>query len=129
MIERKHKFLIQRLAAFAFEAGTELLLSRVNEIAQFLVKRFPHNAKHFLDYFEVCLKKVYAKRFATVEFAGALNFEKLKQILRSNNRYENCEFVLSEAPELIGGFKVTQADDVLDFSLKAQLNELINILK
>ncbi len=129
MIERKHKFLIQRLAAFAFEAETEALLSRVNEIAQFLVQRFPHNTKTFLDYLEVCLKRAYSRRFATVEFAGALNFEKLKQILNSNYRFKDCEIVLSEAPRLIGGFKITRADDVLDFSLKAQLNELINILK
>lgn len=129
MMERKHKFLIQRLANFVFEAASEMLLLRVKAVAQFLIQRFPQNAKQFLNYFEACLKKVYYKKHVQVEYAGSIDFEALKRALESSKNFESSEIVWEENPELIGGFRLKKEDNILDFSVKAQLNALVNTLK
>ncbi len=128
-MERKHKFLMQRLAEFVFEKGTQEIQERVQAAVQILIQKFPRNSKQFLDCFEASLKKVYAKKFAIVEFAGTLDMHHLKQLLSKDASLSKCELISKECPELMGGFKIKNGDNVLDFSIKSQLNALINNLK
>ena len=121
--------MIQRLADFVFEATSEALLLRVKAVVQFLIQRFPQDAKRFLNYFEACLKKVYYKKHVRVEYAGSVDFEALRRVLESSKNFENSEIVWEENPELIGGFNLKKEDNILDLYIKAQLNSLVNTLK
>jgi F0F1-type ATP synthase delta subunit len=127
-MERKHKFLIQRLAAFVFEADTNYG-PKVEAIAAFLSRKYPRSTKEVLDYFWFCLQKAYRKRYATVAFSGPINFDDLKKILSEKIHLNKDTMVAIEAPELISGFKIQLGDDVWDHTLKAQLSELMNTLK
>lgn len=127
-MERKHKFLIQRLAGFVFETEGNYG-NKVGAIAEFLVQKYPRSEKKVLDYFWFCLQKVYRQNYATVEFAGHVDMDALGKIFSERAHLSKDNTVAIEAPELIGGFKVRLGDNVWDHTLKAQLNELVNTLK
>lgn len=127
-MERKHKFLIQRLAEFVFESDSNYG-DKVGAIAEFLSKRYPRSTKKVLDYFWFCLQNVYRKKYATVEFAGHVDIDALGKIFSEKVRFNKNNTVAVETPELIGGFRVRLGDNVWDHTLKAQLRELVNTLK
>ena len=61
-MERKHKFLIQRLAEFVFESDKDYE-GKVGAIAEFLAKRYPRSTKKVLDY----LRKLTKERILGAE--------------------------------------------------------------
>lgn len=127
-MERKHKFLIQRLAEFVFETDRNYE-GKVAGIAEFLSQKYPRSTKKVLDYFWFCLQKVYRQKYATVEFAGHVDIDALGKIFSEKVHFDKNNTVAVEAPELIGGFKVRLGDNVWDHTLKTQLKELVNTLK
>ena len=127
-MERKHKFLIQRLAEFVFESDANYE-SKVGAIAEFLSQKYPRSTKKVLDYFWFCLQKVYRQKYATVEFAGHVDMDALGKIFSGKAHLNKNNTVAIETPELIGGFRVRLGDNVWDHTLKAQLRELVNTLK
>ena len=129
MMERKHRVLMQRFAAFVFNTQLGDYKQRVSAVADLIATRYVRSTKEFLNYFWFCLQKLYHQRYATVEFAGHLDLQKLAEVLHQTVDFSECEIVASECPEVIGGFKIKLGDNVLDCTLKAQLNELVNTLK
>ncbi len=129
MIERKHKFLIQQLTEFVFEADEKSLLERVKAAAAFLTQKYSRSAKDFLDYFWFCLQKMYNKKYATIEYTGRINLKAIERELQSFAKFDHCKINSIENPVLIGGFKIKHGDNVWDYSLKSQLKELVNTLK
>ena len=65
-MERKHKVLLKYLARLTFEGIEEDLKERIRAIAEFLVQRYPRDAKAFLTQYERSLKEVFSERYATV---------------------------------------------------------------
>lgn len=129
MIERKHKFLIQRLTDFVFEADENSLLERVKAAGAFLTQKYSRSSKDFLDYFWFCLQKMYHKKYATIEYTGQIDLKVIDQVLQSSVKFQHSKINPIENPKLIGGFKVKCGDNVWDCSLESQLKELVNTLK
>lgn len=129
MIERKHKCLIQKLAQFTLAGGTSEIMQRVEMIAQWLVQHYPRKSRAFLKYYFSVLQKVYAQRYAVVGFAGRLDDTLLDPILHQLNILDPSFCIKEEHPELMGGFKIQQGDNVWDASLKGQLDAFIKNLK
>ena len=127
-MERKHKFLIQRLAEFVFESEGNYE-GKVGAIAEFLSQRYPRSTKKVLDYFWFCLQKNYRQKYATVEFAGCIDIGALSKIFSEKAHLDKNNTIALEMPELIGGFRVKLGDNVWDHTLKTQLKELVNTLK
>ena len=69
-MERKHKVLLKYLARLTFEGTEEDLKERIRAIAEFLIQRYPRDAKAFLTQYERSLKEVFSERYATVMYAG-----------------------------------------------------------
>lgn len=128
-MERKHKFLIQRLTDFVFEADESSLLERVKASVAFLTQKYSRSSKDFLDYFWFCLQKVYHKKYATIEYTGHIDLKAIDQVLQASDKFDHCKITSVENPKLIGGFKIKCGDNVWDSSLESQLKELVNTLK
>ena len=120
-MERKHKVLLKRLARLTFEGTEAELRNRIRAVVEFLIQRYPRNAKAFLTQYERCLKDVYAERYATVVYAGAFR-EQWLQELAVTKRLSDRHWETEENPELLGGFKIRVGDTVWDCSLKGQLS-------
>jgi|GEM_PF-3428127 len=129
MIERKHKFLIQQLTEFVFNADESSLLERVKASVTFLTQKYSRSSKDFLDYFWFCLQKMYHKKYATIEYTGQINLKVIEHTLQSFAKFGHCKLTPVENPKLIGRFKVKHGDNVWDYSLESQLKELVNTLK
>lgn len=129
MMERKHKFLIQRLTKFVFNADESSLLERVKASVAFLTQKYSRSPKEFLDYFWFCLQKMYNRKYATIEHTGNIDLKVIEHTLQSFAKFDHCKLIPVENPKLIGGFKVKHGDNVWDYSLESQLKELVNTLK
>lgn len=122
-MERKHKVLLKYLARLTFEGAEEDLKERIRVIAEFLIQRYPRNAKSFLTQYERSLKEVFAERYATVIYAGVFREQWLRELIAAKN-FSERRLEKEEHPELLGGFKIRVGDTVWDCSLKGQLNAL-----
>ena len=120
-MERKHKVLLKYLARLTFEGAEEDLKERIHAIAEFLVQRYPRDAKAFLTQYERSLKEVFAERYATVMYAGIFREQWLRDLLEAERLTER-RLEKEEYPELLGGFKIRIGDTVWDCSLKGQLS-------
>ncbi len=128
-MERKHKFLIQRLTDFVFEVEEDALLERIKASVAFLAQQYSRSSKEFLNYFWFCLQKVYHQKYATIEYTGHIDLKAIDQVLRTAVNFDHCKITSVENPKLIGGFKIKCGDNVLDYSLETQLKELVNTLR
>lgn len=120
-MERKHKVLLRYLARLTFEGSGEDLKERIRAIAEFLIQRYPRDAKTFLTQYERSLKEVFAERYATVMYAGIFREQWLRDLLEAKHLAER-RLEKEERPELLGGFKIRVGDTVWDCSLKGQLS-------
>ena len=120
-MERKHKVLLKYLARLTFEGAEEDLKERIHAIAEFLVQRYPRDAKAFLTQYERSLKEVFSERYATVMYAGIFREQWLRDLLEAERLTER-RLEKEEHPELLGGFKIRIGDTVWDCSLKGQLS-------
>lgn len=120
-MERKHKVLLKHLARLTFDGSEEELKERIRVIAEFLVQRYPRNAKTFLTQYERSLKEVFAERYATVAYVGTFLDQWLRELSEAEHLAER-RLEKKECPELLGGFKIRVGDTVWDCSLKGQLN-------
>ena len=120
-MERKHKVLLKYLARLTFEGIEEDLKERIRAIAEFLVQRYPRDAKAFLTQYERSLKEVFSERYATVMYAGIFREQWLRDLLEAERLTER-RLEKEEHPELLGGFKIRIGDTVWDCSLKGQLS-------
>ena len=122
-MERKHKVLLKYLARLTFEGAEEDLKERMRAIAEFLVQRYPRNAKAFLTQYEHSLKEVFSERYATVMYAGTFREQWLRDLLEAGYLAER-RLEKEECSDLLGGFKIRVGDTVWDCSLKGQLSAL-----
>ena len=122
-MERKHKVLLKYLARLTFEGAEEDLKERIHAIAEFLVQRYPRDAKAFLTQYERSLKEVFSERYATVMYAGIFQERWLRDFSEAEHLTER-RLEEKKCPELLGGFKIRGGDTVWDCSLKGQLNAL-----
>ena len=122
-MERKHKVLLKHLARLTFDGSEEELKERIRVIAEFLVQRYPRNAKSFLMQYERSLKEVFSERYATVMYAGIFREQWLRDLFETRHLAER-RLEEKKCPELLGGFKIRVGDTVWDCSLKGQLNAL-----
>lgn len=120
-MERKHRVLLKHLARLTFEGSEGALRERIRAIAEFLVQRYPRNAKAFLMQYERSLKEVFAERYAIVTYVGAFLDQWLRELLEAKHLTER-RLEKKECPELLGGFKIRVGDTVWDYSLKGQLS-------
>ena len=122
-MERKHKVLLKYLARLTFEGAEEDFKERIHAIAEFLVQRYPRDAKAFLTQYERSLKEAFSERYATVMYAGTFREQWLRDFLEAKHLTERRP-EKEECPELLGGFKIRVGDTVWDCSLKGQLSAL-----
>ena len=94
---------------------------RIRAIAEFLVQRYPRDAKPFLIQYERSLKEVFAERYATGIYAGTFREQWLLELIAAKN-FSERRLEKEEHPELLGGFKIRVGDTVWDCSLKGQLS-------
>lgn len=120
-MERKHKVLLKYLARLTFEGTEENLKERIRTIAEFLVQRYPRNAKAFLTQYERSLKEVFSERCATVMYTGIFRERWLRELITAK-KFSERRLEKEEHPELLGGFKIRVGDTVWDCSLKGQLS-------
>lgn len=100
-------------------AGVEKVLSGLRETK---LRDLKAVLKAYLD----TVKKAVREQTITVEYAGAISPEALKQI---SEKYEaqydrKLEVVTEENEELIAGIRVSVADDVYDASVAGRLQAL-----
>ena len=124
-MERKYKALVSKLAELSFSDKNEPRLDTATQIIKFLKTHWPKSAKKLLEYYYVCLRRSYELRCLHIEhaclppniaFASSFSSKKHKLIYHENQ-------------QLIGGMRVRHGDWVWDYSIKGQLNKLMQTFK
>ena len=127
-MKRKHKELINRLAELSVCERDSDTIYVVNGVLQLFANNYKKSFNQMARCYSECIRRIYSKRNVEIEHAGDFKSIDCASILK-NLGLCDCVAISNENNRLIGGFKVTHDDIVWDFSIKGQLNHLIQQFK
>ena len=113
----------KQLVKLSFDEEGQLSQDKVASILATLRESLPHQIRSILKHYLHYLKKENRKSQAVIEYTGILRNETIENITQvlSTKYSRRITAVTKENPELIGGIRISVADDVYDISIIGQL--------